>query len=230
MFGLQFSLLFMSMSVGMTPGMASLLIQTQVFFSILCAVIFLGESPNRWQIIGALISFSGIALVAIHFDKNISFLGFMLVIGAAATWGVGNFITKKISNVNMISLVVWGSFVASFPLILFALIFEGKDSIIYSIHHLSWLGVTAVLYIVYISTWVGYGVWNWLISRYPVAMIAPFTLLVPVVGMFSSAVVFGEPLPTWKIVAAFLVVGGLCINLLGARFFTRKYLKTDQKI
>lgn len=230
MFGLQFSLIFMSMHVGMTPGMASLLMQTQVFFSIFFAFLFINEIPSRWQIIGACISFSGIALVAMHFDKSISLLGFMLIISAAATWGVGNLITKKIGHVNMISLVVWGSFIASFPLWLLSLTFEGVDSIIHSIHHLSLLGGVSVLYIVYVSTLIGYGVWNWLISRYPVAVIVPFTLLVPIFGMVSSALVFNEPLQAWKIAAGILVIAGLCISFLGARFFASKNLKMASEL
>lgn len=225
MFGLQFALLFMGMQAGMTPGLSSLLMQTQVFFSVLFAVIFLKETPNRWQIFGAVISFLGIGLVAMHLDKSISLLGFALIIGAAATWGVGNLITKRISHVNMMALVIWGSFIACLPLLLCSLIFEGTQSLIYTAHHLSWRSIFSVLYIVYASTWIGYGVWNWLLIRYPVATIAPFTLLIPVVGMLSSILVFGEPLQLWKLIAGLLVITGLCINILGSRYRLRLHSK-----
>jgi len=222
MFALQFSLLFMGMSAGMPPGLASLLMQVQVFFSIFFAAIVLKEIPAPLQIIGALVSFSGIALVGLHFDKSATLLGFILMMAAAATWGLGNLITKKLSNINMIALVIWGSFAACPPMFAVALIFEGPKTLIYSAHHFTWLGVVSVLYIVYISTWAGYGIWNWLLSRYTVAAVVPFTLLVPIFGMFSAALITGEHLQSWKLIAGLLVLGGLSINIIAARLLTKK--------
>lgn len=219
MFALQFTLLFIAMQAGMTPGMASLIMQVQVFFSIFFAVIFLDEQPSGGQLVGALVAFMGIGIVAMHFDKHISLAGFLLILAAAATWGVGNLITKKIKTTSLISVVVWGSFVACFPMFLFALIFEGPSSFVSTYEHITWRGVGALLYIVYASTWVGYGIWNWLISRYPVGVIVPFTLLVPVVGMMSSVILLGEPFQLWKLVAGLLVISGLCINLISSRYF-----------
>ncbi len=224
MFALQFSLLFIGMSIGMTPGMASLIMQTQVFFSMFFAAFFLGEKIDFWQIIGALVSFCGIGIVAMHFDANISFLGFICILAAAASWGLGNLITKKNKNISMIALVVWGSFVASFPMLIVSLLFEGPQAISLNFEHLTWLGTTSLAYIVYISTWVGYGVWNWLLSRYPVGTVVPFTLLVPVVGILTSVLVLGEPLQQWKIVTGLLVISGLFINIFGARIRVRRPL------
>ncbi|WP_058533431.1 EamA family transporter [Legionella saoudiensis] len=224
MFALQFALLFIGMSFGMPAGIASILIQVQVFFSMFFAIFFLGEQPNIGQIIGALVSFSGIALVAMHFDHDISLIGFIFILAAAATWGIGNLITKQIKteHVSMISLIVWGSFVACIPMFLISLMVEGITNFTYTFAHLTWKGAGAVLYIVFASTWVGYGLWNWLMARYPVGMVAPFTLLVPVVAMVSSVFFLGEPFYMWKLVAGLLVISGLCINILGSRFFAVK--------
>ncbi len=224
MFALQFAFLFIGMNIGMPPGMASLLMQTQVFFSMFFAVIFLGEQPNMGQIIGALVAAMGIGLVAMHFDSTISLPGFVFILAAAATWGLGNLITKKIkgNSGNMMAIIAWGSFVACLPMFLLALIFEGPASFVYTYEHLSWRGTLSLLYIVFASTWIGYGVWNWLISRYPVGVVAPFTLLVPIVAILSSVLVLGEPFQLWKLEAGLLVIGGLCINILGARFFAVK--------
>ncbi len=222
MFALQFALLFIGMRVGMTPGMASLLMQVQVFFSIFFAIIVLGEKPGMGQMIGALVSFSGIALVALHFDAHVSLLGFLFIMAAAATWGIGNLITKKIKSTNFIAVIVWGSFIACLPMFLLSLLFEGQDSFAYTYEHLSWKGCAALLYIVYVSTWIGYGAWNWLISRYPVGVIVPFTLLVPVFGILSSILILGEPFQLWKLVAGLLVISGLCINILSSRWLTEK--------
>lgn len=221
-FALQFSFLFIGMRIGMTPGMASLIMQVQVFFSMFFAALLLGERPGIWQISGALVAFTGILLVATHFDKNISLWGFLCILGAAASWGVGNLVTKKMHHINMIALVVWGSFIACIPMFLLSLLIEGTHTITESYHHLTWIGIASVLYVVYASTWVGYGVWNWLLIRYPVGMIVPFTLLVPIIGIMSSVLILGEPLQLWKIISGLLVLAGLCINLFGARFAVAK--------
>ncbi|KTC78421.1 EamA family transporter [Legionella cincinnatiensis] len=224
MFALQFSFLFIGMNVGMPAGMASLLMQTQVFFSMFFAIIFLGEQPNTAQIIGALVAFTGIGLVAMHFDSDMSVVGFLCILAAAATWGIGNLITKKIkgNSNHMMAIIAWGSFIACIPMFLLSWIFEGSSSFAYTYENLSWRGTVSLFYIVFASTWIGYGVWNWLIARYPVGMVAPFTLLVPIVAILSSVVVLGEPFQLWKLAAGLLVIGGLCISTLGARFFVPK--------
>ncbi|KTC66864.1 integral membrane protein [Legionella birminghamensis] len=216
-FALQFTFFFVGMYVGMTPGMASLIIQTQVFFSMLFALIILKEKPNVWQLIGAMVSFIGIGLVALHFDNQVSFTGFICLLGAAAAWGLGNLIIKKGPSVNMMAVVVWGSFVAFIPMLILAIAIDGLHSFSNTISHLSWKGIGALFYIVYMSTWVGYGVWNWLLSRYPIAVIVPYTLLVPVVGMISSSLFLGEPFQHWKLNAALLVLTGLIINILSIK-------------
>jgi O-acetylserine/cysteine efflux transporter len=225
MFGLQFALLFIGMHLGMTPGMASIIMQVQVFFSLFFAALILKEIPSFWQTLGALVSFLGIGVIAMHFDKNISLLGFLFILGSAATWGVGNLITRKARNINMMALVVWGSFVACFPMLLLSCMIEGPSSIVHTYQHLSWSGVIAVLYIVYASTWGGYGTWNWLLSRYPIGTIVPFTLLVPIVGVLSSVIFLHESFQLWKLLAGLLVISGLCINLLGPRLFFTKSKK-----
>jgi O-acetylserine/cysteine efflux transporter len=221
-FALQFMFLFMGMYLGMTAGMTSLVIQVQVFFSMFFAAILLGERPSIGQIIGALVSFMGIGVVAFHLDQSIPVLGFLCVLTAAAIWGIGTLITKKLGKVNMISFVIWGCFVASIPMLILALIFEGPASMMESYHHMTWLGITSILYTVCLSTWVGYGVWNWLISRYPVAMVVPFTLLVPVVGVLTSIFVLEEPFELWKLASGLLVISGLYINLLSSRLLRTK--------
>lgn len=222
MFAMQFSLLFLGMSVGMTPGMAALLIQVQVFFSMFFAALFLDERPSIWQVLGALVSFMGIGLVALHFDDNISLLGFICILAASATWGVGNLITKKLKNTSMVTLVVWGSFFAIFPMFILSLLFEGTSSMVYTYHHLTWTGGGSLFFIVYGSTWVGYGVWNWLVRHYPVGVVVPFTLLVPIVGILSSALMLGESIQSWKIAAGLFVISGLCISLLSTYIFPLK--------
>jgi O-acetylserine/cysteine efflux transporter len=221
MFSLQFALLFSGMYAGTTAGLSSMLLQLQVFFTVLLAVVFLAEKPSIWQIVGALVSFSGIGLVVRNLGGEISIVGLILIVAAAASWGLGNLISKKLGKVDMLALVVWGSLVAWPPLLALSFILEPNSWSSETISHISWLTVGAIGYIVYPSTLLAFAAWSWLLSYYPAATVAPFTLLVPVFGFTASIWVLGEPLFLWKINAAMLVVAGLCINLLGPRIAIR---------
>ncbi|MDO9046732.1 MAG: EamA family transporter [Methylobacter sp.] len=221
MFSLQFALLFSGMYAGTTAGLASLLLQVQVFFTVLLAVLFLAEKPSIWQIVGALVSFSGIGLVAANIGGEISNYGLILIIAAAASWGVGSLISKKLGKVDMLALVVWGSLVAWPPLLVLSFFLEQNSWSVETISHISWLTIGAIGYMVYPVTLLGFAVWSWLLSHYPAATVAPFTLLVPVFGFTASTLALGEPLSQWKINAATLVIMGLCINLFGSRIAIR---------
>lgn len=213
-FALQFTLLFMGMRAGVSAGLTSLLLQTQVFFTILLAVLFLGERVKLWQIIGALISFSGIALIGINLSGTITLMGLALILSAAFCWGSGTVIAKKIGRVNMLSLVVWGGCIAWPPLLMISCLMEGSELVFHTLQNLSWLSIVSSGYIAYLSTIFAFGVWNWLVSRYPLSMLTPFTFLVPLFGIGSSALFLGEAIESWKIYAGILIIGGLSVNLL----------------
>lgn len=219
MFAIQFTLIFCAYTVGMTPGMASLLMQTQVFFTLLLAAAVLGEFPNIFQLVALLLALAGISLVAAHLhDADLSWMGLFMVLGSAASWAIGNLVTRKLKGVAIFSLVVWGSVFAFIPLAFLCLWYEDLSSIGSQIVGLHLYSVLALLYIVFASTWYGYTIWNRLISRYPVSSVVPFTLLVPVVGMLSSALILDETLYVWKMEAAVLVIAALMLNVFSTRW------------
>jgi O-acetylserine/cysteine efflux transporter len=216
-FALQFALLFCGMKLGLAAGLASLVIQLQAFFSIGLAILILKERPRAAPLIGACIAFAGMALVASQLQGSATLIGFILVVCAGLSWASANIFTKAIGPVNPLSLVVWGSLIASPPLLLVSLCIEGPSAWAEAAARFNWISVAAVLFQSYPNTIVGYGIWSMLMRKYPTATIAPFSLLVPVVGMLSATVVLGESLQWWKIVAGLLVLGGLAMNQFGGR-------------
>lgn len=219
-FALQFGLLFTGMKVGMSAGLSSLILQLQVFFTIGLAVPFLGERPTLWQALGALLAFGGIGVVAAHVGGEVSVPGLILLVLAAAAWGAGNVVSRTITNrygaQDMLGLVVWGSLFAIPPLLVAALLLD-PQGLVTSFTHLDWVSIGSIAYIVYISTLFGFAGWSSLLARYPVATVAPFTLLVPVFGFLGAAVLLGEPLQPWKFGAAALIIAGLLLNMYGAK-------------
>ncbi len=211
-FALQFALLFLGINMGVTAGIASLLFQVQVFFSIFLAIIFLKETINIQQIIGSIIAFFGIILIGMNLSGDVSLIGFVLILTSAAAWGTGSIMSKKFNTSNFIGLVVWGGLFAWPLLLLMSIIFEGTEQIINSFYQHNYISMLAIVYIAYIATFLGFYIWNILLSKYPVSTIAPFCLLVPIFGMVSSILLLDETLDWWKIVATCLIISGLYIN------------------
>lgn len=217
MFGLQFAFLFVAIDLGLSSGLASLVLQIHVFVTIALAAATLNERPALVQVAGALLAFSGIGIVAVNIDANVSLLGLAFALAAAVAWGVGNLIVKRIGKVDVLALVVWGCAIATVPLSALSLVLEGPDRVFQSLEGLDWVSAASIGYIVYPTTLLGFSIWAWLMNLYPAATIAPMTLLVPVFGLAFSSLVLGEPLPVWKFAALALVLAGLSINLLPIR-------------
>lgn len=218
-FALQFTLLFTGIKLGLPAGLASLVIQLQAFFTIGLAVLMLGERPKGVQLLGALVAFGGMALVAGHLEGKATLIGFVMVVLAGVCWAVANIVTKKMGQVNALSLVVWGALVATPPLFLASWLVEGAAAWQLAASNFSVKSLATVLFQSYPNTILGFGIWSMLMRKYPTATVAPFSLLVPVAGMLSAALVLGEPLQWWKVAAGALVLGGLALNQFGGRLW-----------
>jgi O-acetylserine/cysteine efflux transporter len=217
----QFGLLFTAVKFGMPAGLASLVIQLQAFFTIGLAVLFLGERPGPAQLIGALIAFAGIGVIALERLGGAALWPFLMTIAAAACWGVANIVTKKAGKIDMLAFVVWSSLVPPIPLYLLSLLFEGPGAVPLALSQITLLGIGSLLFIGWVSTVFGYGAWSVLLGRYPASTVAPFTLLVPIAGIGSAALLLGETISGLELIGSLLVFAGLLLNVFGPRLFRR---------
>lgn len=213
----QFGLLFTAIRFGMPAGLASLVIQLQAFFTIGLAVLFLGERPKGAQLVGAVIAFAGIAVIAAERLGGAALWPFLMTIGAAAGWGVANLLTKKAGKIDMLGFVVWSSLVPPIPLFLLSLLFEGPGAVPLALSQITLWGVGSLLFIGWVSTVFGYGAWSVLLGRYPASTVAPFTLLVPIAGIGSAALLLGERISGPELIGSVLVLAGLLFNVFGPR-------------
>jgi len=217
----QFGLLYIAMRADITPGLASLVVQTQVFFTIGLAMVVAGERLRGVHVVALALAATGLALIAVHTDANVTPLGIGLVLLAALAWAAGNLVAMRAGRVDMLGFMVWSSLFALPPLALLSLLVEGPAAIA---HGLSAAGPgvwVAVLWQSVGNTLFGYGVWAWLLARHLAVAITPMALLVPVFGIAASALLLGEALPAWKLVAVMLVLAGLALNLLWPRCLAR---------
>ena len=210
----QFGMLYLAINGYIAPGLASLVVQTQAFFTIGLAIVLSGERVQRFQWLALLLAATGVFTIGLHTDGSTTVPGLLLVLGAALAWAGGNITAKQGKPANMLAYVVWSSAFAVPPLLLLSYLFEGADAMRNGITHTDLPTWAAVLWQAWGNTLFGYAAWGWLLARHPAAVIAPLSLLVPVFGMGAAALLLGEPLPGWKLLAAALVLGGLALNVL----------------
>jgi O-acetylserine/cysteine efflux transporter len=215
----QFGLLFLAIGFGMPVGLASLVIQLQAFITVFLAWVVLKERPTPAQMIGAAIALLGILAIGATRLGGASLGPFLMVVGAACCWGAGNLISKLAGRIDMFAFVIWSSLAAPLPLFALSLIFE-QGRTLPALLHPSWVLAACVAGIAYGGTIVGFGLWSGLLARYSAAKMAPFALLIPVVGMIGGRLTFGEPLGPFELLGAALVMAGLCFSMFGDRLLS----------
>jgi O-acetylserine/cysteine efflux transporter len=218
----QFGLLFLAMRSSISPGLASLVVQVQVFFTIGLSLLLMGERVRGFQIVGLLLALAGLGVIALNLDAAVvTWLGLGLVLSAAFFWAGANLVVKSLGPVNMLHFMVWSSVFAVPPLLAISWFIEGPALMQSAVTNATPLVWASVLWQALGNTLFGYGVWNWLLARHPAATVAPLALLVPVFGMGASALSLGESLPGWKLGAAALVLSGLAVIILWPRLRAR---------
>lgn len=217
----QFGALFIALRADVTPGLASLIMQTQVFFTIGLSMRLTGERLKMVQVVALLLAVAGLGVILSHTDGSITPLGLGLLLVAALGWSGGNMVSRAAGKVDMLAYVVWSSLFAVPPLFALAYIFEGPTAMASGIRNADLTTWAAVVWQAVGNAMFGYGVWGWMLARYPAATVAPLALMIPVFGMGSSALLLGEPMQDWKLLAAFLVMSGLALGILWPRITGR---------
>lgn len=214
----QWGAVYAGIYFGLSAGLASLVLQMAVFFTMAGGVFFFNERVTAPMLLGTLVAFAGVALVFIYADGHATMLGLGLVILGAMAWAAANMVVKRAQPGNMFDFMVWSSLVAPLPLLLLSYGFAGPQRIAQSLVHIDTTAIISILFQVYPTTLFGYAVWNNLLKKYAVSTVAPMALFVPVFGMLGSVLVLGETLPGYKWLAMVCILAGLLINRLGGRW------------
>jgi O-acetylserine/cysteine efflux transporter len=217
----QFGFLFVALKHDISPGLASLVVQSQAFFTIGLSIAFSGERVRPFQWFALALAASGLLVIVAHGGADATPLGVILVLAAALGWAGGNQVSRSSGPVNMLAYVVWSSLFALPPLLALALVVDGWPAIRAGMAQAGAVAWAALIYQSVANSMFGYAVWGWLLARHPAATVAPLSLLVPVFGFSVSALVLGEAFPVWKLAAFALVLGGLGFNLLWPRIAGR---------
>lgn len=240
-FVMQYAFVFTAMHLGASAGLTALLLQVQIFITVLLAYVILAEAVSRMQIIGMLVGVLGLGVIALNLGGDMPLVGFICILIAAIGWSFGNIASKQastqqsISNIttaapvnsnnnasknktsnktsvlSALSLVVWGGLIACVILTLTSLLFENEAWTLATFTQVSLKSWLSLGFIVYISTLIGFGLWAHLLSQNIASKVMPFALLVPVFGMVTSVLLLGEVVTWWKMLAMVLILSGLIL-------------------
>jgi O-acetylserine/cysteine efflux transporter len=217
----QFGFLFLGLHLGMTAGMASVVMQTQAFFTLLLAIPVLGERTRLGQWLGLTVALGGLlAIVTAHGDGpgQMTLVGFVLTLSAAFMWALSNLVARlasRVTDFEPFPFIVWSSLFPILPFVALALLIEGWHTTATQVQGMGLTAWLAVLFLGWMATLLAYSLWTRLLKRHPAGRVTPFSLLVPVVGLWAAWVFLQEsPLPQqWLGAAAVLM--GLLINQAG---------------
>lgn len=220
----QFGLLYTSLALGLQPGLAALVMQSQAVFTIVFAALALRERPTRHQVVGVSIGIVGLVIVAAGRGGQAPALAVALAFAAAASWAVGNVIARRAGAVagpgrrGSLSLTVWSALVVPVPALALALVVDGPAAVAHGLAAFGWQAGLSTLYTAILCTVVGYSIWNALLARNPSGAVVPWVLLATVVAMISAAVLLGQiPTPAEIVGAVFLIVGVLITGMRRSR-------------
>ncbi|WP_039028878.1 O-acetylserine/cysteine exporter [Leclercia adecarboxylata] len=219
----QFAFLFCAINFGMPAGLASLVLQAQAFFTIILGALVFGERLQGKQLAGIALAVVGVLVLAEASlnGQHVALLGFLLTLAAAFSWACGNIFNKKIMQLEtrpaVMSLVVWSALIPIVPFMLASYLLDGPTVMYNSLVTIDVTTILSLVYLAFVATIIGYGIWGTLLGRYETWRVAPLSLLVPVVGIASAALLLAEKLGALQLIGAVLVMAGLYINVFGFR-------------
>ena len=233
----QFSCLFYAMNIGMPAGTSSVILQSQVFFTLIFAAVLLKEHLRIFHALGVIISAIGLFFISGNIGSgqmsSLPLGALFLTLLAAAFWGISNIIVRFASKqaaaqgktIDMFGLVVWSSLVPPLPLFIFALILDSPETLLNIVLGLNGQSIFAILYLSFLATLFGFGLWSFLLSKYPAGKVAPLSLLVPITGLITARAVLGEQLMPIQWLGCGIIILGLITSNFGStilQFFFKK--------
>ena len=208
---LQYSLLYYGMSTGLSVGLSSVILQTQSFFTVIMSAFLIKEKPSLNEIIGLIIGMLGVIILLTYNDGDFKLQAIFIILAAAMSWGVANIQLKNLGNINMVSFLIWISPLAAILLFIISFILEYDSLLKIDFSNIEIKVFLSIFYTAYISTVIGFTMWQYLLNKYKSIQITPYGLLVPVTGSFFGYIILNEVLEIYQIISGIIIIIGLMI-------------------
>ena len=230
----QFGFVFVALKVGMTAALASVLMQTQVFFTALFGFVLLGERPSRSLQIGLLLAAAGLSCFAMNYvapqannTPATTLFGLIFCVAGASMWAASNIVVRKAqqslnkdSSFDAVAFLVWSSLMPILPFVALTLLLDA-ESTRWRWLAAPWISWLSIAFLGWVATITAYALWTSLLKRHAANRVAPFSLGVPIVGLTAGVVILGEQITSWQWGGIGLVVAALLMVMFGPRVFSR---------
>jgi O-acetylserine/cysteine efflux transporter len=211
----QFAFVFTAMHLGLPAGLAPVVLQAQMIFTIVIAAVVLRERPTPLQVAGAVIGVVGLGVVAAGRLEAAPGLAALvplaLCLAGALSWGVGNVVARSAPPSSGLGIVVWSALVVPVPALVASLLIDGPAVMGEALATIGWPTIASVAFTAIAASLVGYSIWNALLGRYPAAVVVPFALLVPPVGITAAWLVLGEAPNALELAGSAVLVAGVAL-------------------
>ena len=208
---LQYSLLYYGMSTGLSVGLSAVILQTQSFFTVIMSAFLIKEKPSLNEIIGLIIGMLGVIILLTYNDGDFKLDAIFIILAAAMSWGVANIQLKNLGNINMVSFLIWISPLAAILLFIISFILEYDSLLKIDFSNIEIKVFLSIFYTAYISTVIGFTMWQYLLNKYKSIQITPYGLLVPVTGSIFAYIILNEVLEIYQIISGIIIIIGLMI-------------------
>ena len=215
---LQYSLLYYGMSTGLSAGLSAVILQTQSFFTVIMSTILIKEKPRLNEILGLLIGALGVIILLINNNGDFKIESVLIILAAAISWGIANIQLKNLGNVNMVSFLIWISPFAAIVLFIISFILEYDLVLNIDFSNVEIKVFLSIFYTAYLSTVIGFTMWQYLLNKYKSVQITPYGLLVPVTGSIFGYIILSEVLEIYQIIAGIVIIIGLMVISLRGIF------------
>ena len=215
---LQYSLLYYGMSTGLSAGLSAVILQTQSFFTVIMSTILIKEKPKLNEILGLLIGALGVIILLINNDGDFKIEAVLIIFAAAISWGIANIQLKNLGNINMVSFLIWISPFAAILLFIISFILEYDSILNIDFSNIEINVFLSIFYTAYLSTVIGFTMWQYLLNKYKSVQITPYGLLVPVTGSIFGYIILSEVLEIYQIIAGIVIIIGLMVISLRGIF------------
>ncbi|MFB9135311.1 EamA family transporter [Vibrio olivae] len=196
-----------AITYGLSSGMASVLLQTDVLTTVLVGMWLYKERLTRQQKVGIGIALIGLIISIVYTNGNVTVAGVVLIFISAICWPLAGVIMKQSKAPNTFAFNIWGMLFAPVPLVILSVMVSGVDVLQVTYQNWTMNSWFSVLFQAYPTTLFGYWVWNKMLVKYPMSQVAPMTLLVTVFALLSGYWMYGEQLSAsqWVSCSAFLM-------------------------
>ncbi len=208
---LQYSLLYYGMSTGLSAGLSAVILQTQSFFTVIMSTILIKEKPKLNEILGLLIGALGVIILLINNDGDFKIEAVLIIFAAAISWGIANIQLKNLGNINMVSFLIWISPFAAILLFIISFILEYDSILNIDFSNIEIKVFLSIFYTAYLSTVIGFTMWQYLLNKYKSVQITPYGLLVPVTGSIFGYIILSEVLEIYQIISGIIIIIGLMV-------------------